>query len=437
VAFDPGDRYPTARGVRAALLALLGTDLLDTDTLSEHIGNLGLKPSKSWDLEVVSPDDADLLAQNQREIDEVLKNLDLPPGFSDNLLFIEKTAVDTHPPHSPKRTEASEPRVVEVPPDAGTEPVPVANLPSEDPTIPPSAATESLPPGVRVVPPPHPPRRSLTPKPASGRTALPNSSPHDAALPDPAVRETSKREPPPSPPPMPPLANPNEVLGSGMKLYDLAKKRDREEAVEVKRPEPARHVLVTNVPQSPVVLGERSEPIEAQIPRLERQIARLKEQLDKSRHDAMKARPEESSLAKWIAVAFLSAIIGIAGTLLLHRPHGTTSEVVLVAPAGGDLARPLAAYRETGNPSPKDTSDATGMLNSALEHLERKDIDGAEGLLEQCITVADLPDCHKMLGTLLVLTRNPAARTHFEQYLHIAPTAPDADEIRRALAGTK
>ncbi|MCK6552118.1 serine/threonine protein kinase, partial [Myxococcota bacterium] len=50
LATEPLERFPNASAARAALLALTSSDLLDLDTLSEHIGALGVAPRMSWDL---------------------------------------------------------------------------------------------------------------------------------------------------------------------------------------------------------------------------------------------------------------------------------------------------------------------------------------------------------------------------------------------------
>ncbi|MCK6551854.1 hypothetical protein L6R52_38825, partial [Myxococcota bacterium] len=105
----------------------------------------------------------------------------------------------------------------------------------------------------------------------------------------------------------------------------------------------------------------------------------------------------------------------------------------LVAPSTGALADPAARYAKDGTPTPDDATAARGFHAAALDHLGRQDLPGAEGLLRQCIEAADLPECHRTLGTILSLTGHPAARTHFDHYLHIAPSAPDADAIRRLL----
>ena len=54
-------------------------------------------------------------------------------------------------------------------------------------------------------------------------------------------------------------------------------------------------------------------------------------------------------------------------------------------------------------------------------------------MLKLCIESADLPDCHKTLGTLLTLTRSPQAPAHLRRYLELAPAAPDAAAIKEAL----
>jgi serine/threonine protein kinase len=448
VATRPADRYPTARAVKSALRVLSGSDLLDSDTLSEHLGALGLKPTKSWEIEVAQPDESELLAQNQKEIDEVLKNLHLPGrerSEKDSLPFIENTAVDPTPPGAKDGDAAPKPSVADLAPEGPTTRAPPADASkrsdvdrgqakSEAPTIPPPGDST---PGVRIIPPPALARRLATPMPEVSRypsnahAAPPARSPSGSAsapAPDPSTRE-----------PFPaPTNEPDVPIVQGMRLYEIAKKKEREDPGEAAAgsdpPRPLQSFNLGMQPPATAERPERAEPAEAQIARLERQIARLRDQLEKQRVEMLRRNaPEKSGVGRWLAAMLLAAAGGIVSVLALHHPKVSAPPLVLVAPASGDLVRPLSAYQGTGNPSSKDVQDAIGMLESAQDHLDKKDVDGAEGLLEQCIALADLAECHRMLATILALTRNPAARTHFEQYLHIAPAAPDADLIRKLL----
>jgi hypothetical protein len=171
------------------------------------------------------------------------------------------------------------------------------------------------------------------------------------------------------------------------------------------------------------------EPIEAHIPRLERQIARLKEQLHAVRQE--RASPRRP-LIRWALVVLVTAAASVLATISLSV-HKRPSEIVLVAPGTGDVALLVASYKGDGVFKPEEIRDAQGLHESALAELKKKDLDAAEALLRECIELADLPECHRTLGTMLALTLNPAARAHFEHYLSISPSAPDAEQIRRLL----
>ena len=124
--------------------------------------------------------------------------------------------------------------------------------------------------------------------------------------------------------------------------------------------------------------------------------------------------------------------------LLTYAPPGSSD-----AEVAGPMARehgPLAVGMGEERPGVVHRLDrgTSGVLvlartEAAMEHLQKRDLDAAERVLGLCIEIADLPECHKTMGTLLALTNNPAAITHFRHYLNVAPTAPDAGKIRRAL----
>lgn len=167
--------------------------------------------------------------------------------------------------------------------------------------------------------------------------------------------------------------------------------------------------------------------------RLERHVTWLRDQLERTKQEAAQQRGRVRPAAVAI-VALLSAALGAGATLAVRMPHlSSAPPVVLVAPGTGPLTTPHAQFKGSGNPSAAASTEATALYQRALDRLTDKDFGGAEAQLEACIAEGDLPECHRLLGTILALEHDPAARTHLEQYLHIAPAAPDADAIRRLL----
>jgi serine/threonine protein kinase len=308
LATSPRDRFPDARQVLAALRKVAQKDLLDTDTLSEHIGKLPV--STSW--EVLASDLIDFEGKESR--DQKVDTLPPFPGGPDELEAIART---------PKRRE---------PPPSEEEPTQL-NIEIQAPSIP--------------VP---------------------------------------------------------EISGDVMKPRDLAKL-----------------IEPSDFPSKP--------PIDPNVLRLERQVTRLREEIDRSKERA-RARAGALPLMATTIVALIAGILtGLAMARLEEPPP---PQVVLVASRGDALVEPKYRYHpERGIPSEKDRADAAQMLIAALEHLGRRDLDQAEKLLGMCIEIADLPDCHKTMGTILALTRDPRARSHLLQYVDLAPTAADAAEIRK------
>jgi serine/threonine protein kinase len=379
VARLPEDRYPHASAVKASLQALSSSDLLDLDTLSEHVGSLGLVPKTSWEAEVPEALDPKGLRPN---LDDDLANLERPAGERTEradraeALFTERTAIDPRalqPERHPQFSDLRSEDVTQIPLGPTVPDSPVEFMPKVM-----SLETDRKSEAITMPPPPQ-------------------------ALPPDQLRPLSLSFPPPVP-------AGSAMATAGMPLYEIQRKRDQESSD------------VRPIPQG-------LEPAEAQIPRLERQIARLKEQLHAQRiEQAPKPRP----LLTWALIVVITAAISVVGTVALNPMHRPTP-IVLVTPGEGPLAAQIASYRGAGTPSNKDLSDAAGMHAAALEELSKKDLDSAEALLKQCVEIADLPECHRTLATLLSLSGNPAARTHFERYLSIVPDAPDAEQIRRAL----
>ncbi|MCC7384003.1 MAG: serine/threonine protein kinase [Deltaproteobacteria bacterium] len=166
--------------------------------------------------------------------------------------------------------------------------------------------------------------------------------------------------------------------------------------------------------------------------RHERQIAAMREQVASVRREAKRQRLIAAAIAA-VAGAGIGLFIGLA------VPHGPAPvpTVIVVPPADAPFSdlRFQLKPGETAGPSATDLADAQNMLSSARESLKERDFEGATRYLGLCIEIGDLPDCHKLLAAFLSLTRDPAARTHLEHYLRIAPAAPDATHLREVLEG--
>lgn len=171
-------------------------------------------------------------------------------------------------------------------------------------------------------------------------------------------------------------------------------------------------------------------PAETRIDWLERQLARTREELDRARQQA--AAPAPSRLP-WVLLALATGVVGAVVGTRLPAEAPEAPRITLVAPTAAVTASPPATYDRETPPSPQDLTDARGMLATAQDHLRAGRLESAFPTLEECVRIADLPDCHKLLGTILGLRQDPRARLHFVRYLQVAPAAPDADEIRRFL----
>jgi serine/threonine protein kinase len=468
VSHHPEDRYPSASAAKAALMALTSSDLLDSDTLSEHLESLGLKPSTVWEVDV--PQILGDEKQLDRASDDLLASQDLPASEGSDRqqhVFAEKTEIDSQLTSSfdlPRFMDTRSEDITQVPLGA-TAPSSPAFMPKilsldprrSDAIAPPGGANRE--------------RASS----AGGPAGQPFRTEGDQQEVENAARGQDVRSRLPSKQPVDGLVQPapsvghpaaKDLIDSGgagadggsnpARKYGGAQDTRRESGLKEIAPHEIRSTALTLPVPGPVSSGAGSmglplheitrkreqepseartpsssanEPVEAQIPRLERQIARLKEQLHAMRHEHA---PSRRPLIRWALIVGTASLVSVAATLSL-RIHRAPSEIVLVAPGSGEAARPLTSYKGSGALKTEEIRDALGLHESALAELKKKDLDAAEALLRECIELADLPECHRTLATMLALTRNPAARTHFEHYLTIAPSAPDAEQIRRIL----
>jgi serine/threonine protein kinase len=240
---------------------------------------------------------------------------------------------------------------------------------------------------------------------------LPVSTSWEALAEDLAVEPT---EPPPERVPQPKI-NPRYSSHE-----DEATQLDLDLAGDVMKPRDLASLLEpTNPPQQP----------DPEIQRLLRQLSVVQQDLER----AKKRQARSPSILPWIALSLFALFVGaVAGYTARLREPGPPPLVLV--PSDVNTLEPKVRYDEKrGIPSEKDLADAKEMLAAALDHLKSKNLEGAERLLGLCIEIADLPDCHKTLGSILALEGDPQARAHLLRYVELAPGAPDAAQIRNLL----
>lgn len=357
VATHPHERYPNAASVRAALMALASTDLLDSETLSEHVQSLNEKHRTAYEEVEESPFAERTTLDNE---DETVP----PAAFEPPKRGFSAMVNDLHTP----QPLAPSPTSRTLPMDQPSPVVHAPVMPALEIEIPPLPSSPGQKDSVTAM--------AL---PVSPSSPLPPADPQSTA-----------------------------VTVQDMPLFELAK---REEAAS----------------QQPQIVDLE----DAQIIRLERQIARLKEQLAQARRESM--RTPESNTGRTLAIALFALLVGAMGGFLLRMAlHRPAPSIVLIAPTSA-LVEAKASYRGTSAPGPAALENARLDLVSAHESLKRAELSEAESFLIRCVESADVPECHKLLGTVLALRGDPAANTHFAHYLTIAPSGPDADAIRAIL----
>ena len=223
--------------------------------------------------------------------------------------------------------------------------------------------------------------------------------------------------------------------------------RPLSELVQERRPStteatsPARPAIAVG-PTAPSRLSQERRAIlgddttEARVVLLNDQIATLRNQLAEARRAAATPLPgPKSSPIPIVAAAAAALIIGLAVGALMPRGEAPAPTITLVPAAAKSLGDPMYDYqgRSGAVPSAQDVVDAKNQLGNADDQLKKRAYDRAKEYLRFCIEIADLPECHKRLATILALEQHPSARTHLEHYLRIAPSAPDAEEIRKRL----
>jgi hypothetical protein len=394
---NPEDRYATTNEVTSALRALLPTgDVIDVETLSDQLGKMDLKVSRSWEN---LADDLDLDAPSG--VDELMMNLSLPAGERVADDFDEDmTQVSQSSPGSPDAT-------VVTPPHGGS-------AAAEEETSPkrPAGALMS-PAGARTAG----PVSVDFPEPTDRLPAFPSGT---FAAPDRIDAHAEPTRPPKGPedtrPPGPIAQAPPPAA-----LPTPGGKAD---------------------PRPPVPLEEIVESVERVRPpldetkdlgtaRIERQLVRMREELAASRQAAANLRTSRTSWRIMFAGALLVGLV--AGFFV--RPQGNLEpSLVLLPPADTAVGPAKFRHDPTRSISPQDRRDAAEMLEAAQERLAKRDLDGAERLLGLCIEVADLPACHKTIATMLTITGDHGrARSHYEHFLDTAPSDPDAARIRDVL----
>lgn len=467
LASKPHHRYANCRACKSALESLVTQDVLDADTLSEQIERLGLQPTTPWSFKIPALDEDSPIEER----------------FSS-----DKTAIDQDPPGSlrkpPPKNEPVIAHPADPPPAARKEPAQRSVSSTSGPPLPPfpPAAKKELPSSPPGDAPPFPAgasSASTSPAPANAARSG-GTEPFDTAFEaiwSPPIRpasgtslaESFSARPAgviPTPPPLgsssprsagEPTSSGSSRPAPGARSSTPARGPSAPYASLGSYPAPAaqggassppapavrplsristpasdRKVYRVERPETSSPAESSPETMDAQIARLERHVSRLRDQLAQSKQEAP-AKPR--SIVAWVLSVLVAAGAGAGAMLLFQQaePVAAPPVVVLVTPGSSAPTDPVAVYGSGAPPSEKDVADAKGMQDAALEHLAQKDMDGAEALLRQCVALADLPGCHRALGTVLALARNPAARAHLERYLRAVPASPDADQIRRLL----
>ncbi|MCB9646740.1 MAG: serine/threonine protein kinase [Deltaproteobacteria bacterium] len=375
----PEDRFEGARAVWSALQPLVG-DVLDTDTLSEHVDQLALPSATSWEalaldlaMEGHAPDPAEAL----------LADLELPVGLQPRPPGPDATVEAPHP----APWAAPEPALPALPHGADDFDLSEPESPApDDELVPPprsSSATVELPTHALLTAPP--PLLARTPPPGRDPTPVLNPLPPLPSL---------------------PVAAPRDQPTEGVPLTRLLERASGEEA--------------------------RPTPEASQVDRLERQLARAREDLERARRAVDEAR--KRPVLPWVLAIVAAGVVGtVAGTFLPAAPPPPPMTLVVVGSNPAALVAPRFVYGDRDPPTPQAVEDARGLLAQAQDHLAHQDIEAAKRLLGLCIQVADLPDCHKTLGSLLTLLQDPSGRAHLLRYVQTAGDAPDVEQVRRFL----
>jgi predicted Ser/Thr protein kinase len=365
---QPEARFEDAQAAKAALQGVV-RDILETDTLSEHVDQLALPSATSWEALAL-----DLAMEEGRPPDPaeaLLADLELPAGLQPKVADGPTAPAWSAPGPA---WSAPEPALPPLPPGAGGfdagedgEGGSLGELPWEAPP-----AERGMSATVEL------PAEALVPLDRAATPALPLGPTREQPL-------------------------------DGVPLTRLLARQ--------------------SAPDEP-----KPTPEASQVDRLERQVVRLREDLDRSRRALEEAR--RRPVAPW-ALSVLAALVAglVAGTFLPPSPPGPPPALILVAPEAGAAGGLRAAYAQREPPTAQTLADAQELLAQAQDHLAARDLEAAQRILGLCIQVADLPDCHKTLGSMLTLLRDPAGQAHLRRYVEVAPDAPDAAAIRRSLDG--
>lgn len=102
-------------------------------------------------------------------------------------------------------------------------------------------------------------------------------------------------------------------------------------------------------------------------------------------------------------------------------------------PTGSETPSLLFKRSMDHHPNTDERNIAERLLQASRQALAERRIQTAERNLGMCIELADLPDCHKILGLILTVTEHPSARAHLERYVELAPNDREAGLVRAGL----
>jgi hypothetical protein len=121
------------------------------------------------------------------------------------------------------------------------------------------------------------------------------------------------------------------------------------------------------------------------------------------------------------------------GAALIGWGAGSAARAIGLFELGHSVAPPYS-YRGAKKPSPIEAALGRRRLAEAESELGQGRLDSAERLLGTCVEVSDLPDCHRVLASLLSITGRRGAHAHLERYVQTTTAAADLEAVRKKLA---
>jgi hypothetical protein len=157
----------------------------------------------------------------------------------------------------------------------------------------------------------------------------------------------------------------------------------------------------------------------------------------------VKAHPDRRAERWMVGGALIAVALVLGAVVLIVRPREEREERHPVPPPAPVVAIAIAptssssTARSAGAPKAprgENRARAEALGQSAKAEIERGDLPAAEHDLQGCLSLAEIPECHRMLGELLTKRGERAkASVHLKRALEMAPDSPRAKEIRQLL----